>query len=979
MELHRKPEENPPPVTLAPADWRRIKDLFASARAMPVSGRQAYLAATCLGNEALRQEVESLLASGERAKSFLESPAVVRGDGTPHPEQLTIEGRQLGAYRVQALLGAGGMGEVYRARDTKLQRDVAVKFLPHAFTSDPERLSRFEGEARMLAALNHPNIGAIYGFEEVDGLRFLVLELVGGQTLADKLADVSHQRADRGLPIRDALTIAGQIAVALNVAHGKGIVHRDLKPANITITPEGVAKVLDFGLAKTTDVASTPALTQSPMMSANHTGAGAVLGTPGYMSPEQARGEVVDKRTDVWAFGCVLYEMLTGCAPFRGGAVLDTMAAVLGSEPEWDALPQETPPSVRLLLQRCLDKDSDRRLRDLGDVHFDIDDLRGDATTRQGQSSRARRAFSAVLVMLMPLAGGAAIVYLVTPTVAVTTPAEYLQLTNFSDSATAPSLSPDGRMVTFKRGGDSFLGPGQIFVKRLPDGESVQLTTSAGRKYGPVFTPNGSRVAYTERESGQWDTWTVPVLGGQPVRLLPNASGLTWIADHLVLFSEIKAGIHMGIVTAADDRAASREIYIPPDEHAMAHYSYSSPDRQWVLIVEMTGVHAFTQPCRLVPFDGSSAGHRVGPHGTCLSAAWSPDGRWMYFAAIVSGASHLWRQRFPDGAPEQITFGPLEEEGIAVAGDGRSLVTSIGMRRSALWIHDAAGERAIVSEGYVSVPRLSRDGTRVFYLVVRDWWLASKGWVAAGADLRSVDLATGKSDTLLWGQSVTGYAISRDEQDLAFTTTNGDGRSQIWLAPLDRRTPPRLIVDAGDQVSFGPPGELIFRSLEKGNALARIKTDGTGFQRIPAVSFLAKGDVSPDGEWVIIHAPATRDDLVMETIAIPIRGGIPRTVCRSDSDNCTAGWSPDGNFFYVGSDRKTSLSFPRRTFAIPVPAGEALPDFSAGETADLSRAVAAVPGVRTIEEGLISPGSDPSTYVFTKADSQRNLFRIPLH
>ena len=669
----------------------------------------------------------------------------------------------------------------------------------------------------ILASLNHPNIGAIYGFEEADGLRFLVLELVDGQTLADKLADVSRQRAGSGLPIRDALSIAGQIAVALDVAHEKGIIHRDLKPANIKITPEGVAKVLDFGLAKTAGAASTPDLTQSPTMPANHTGAGAVLGTPGYMSPEQARGQVVDKRTDIWAFGCVLYEMLTGRAAFKGGSVSDTIAAVLGSEPEWDALPQETPTAVRLLLQRCLDKDPKRRLRDLGDVHFEIDDVRGDAATGRRHTSRARRALPAAVVTLVLVAGGAAIFYLVKPTVAVTSPSEYIQLTNFSDSANAPSLSPDGRMVAFKRGGDSFLGPGQIFVKLLPNGESVQLTTSPGRKYGPVFTPDGTRVAYTEMGSGEWDTWTVPVLGGQPVRLLPNASGLTWIADHLVLFSEIKgSGLHMGIVTATDSRAAWREIYIQPDEHAMAHYSYLSPDRRSVLVVEMTGAHAFTQPCRLVPFDGSSAGRQVGPRGTCLSAAWSPDGRWMYFAAVVGGTSHLWRQRFPDGAPEQITFGPLEEEGIAVAPDGRSLVTSIGMRRSAVWIHDAAGERAIVSEGYASAPRVSRDGARVFYLFVRDWWLAAGGWLTAAADLRSVDLATGKSDTLLSGQSVTGYAISRDEKEVAFTTTNADGQSQIWLAPLDRRTPPRLIVDAGDQVSFGAPGELIFRSLAGG-------------------------------------------------------------------------------------------------------------------------------------------------------------------
>jgi serine/threonine protein kinase/Tol biopolymer transport system component len=963
-------------VALPPYDRPRLKEVFADARALPTSERQAYLSAACAGNEALRQEVESLLASDERAHSFLESPAVVWSDGTPHSSQLMIEGRRLGTYQVQALIGAGGMGEVYRARDTKLQRDVAVKFLPYAFTSDPDRLSRFEGEARILAALNHPNIGAIYGFEEADGLRFLILELVDGQTLADKLADVSRLRTGGpGLPLRDALSIAGQIATGLDVAHEKGIIHRDLKPANIKITPEGVAKVLDFGLAKTAGASSTADLTHSPTMPANDTVTGAVLGTAGYMSPEQARGQVVDKRTDIWAFGCVLYEMLSGRAAFKGGSVSDTIAAVLGSEPDWDALPRGTPTDVRLLLQRCLEKDPKRRLRDLGDIRFDIDDFTG-AASKGRQSSRARRALPAAVVTLVLLTGAAALFYFVKPPVAVTSPSEYVQLTNFDDTVTAPSLSPDGRMVTFKRGDDSFLGEGQIFVKLLPNGESVPLTSSPGRKYGPVFTPDGTRVAFTNRDrvTGEWDTWTVPVLGGQPVRLLPNASGLTWIADHQVLFSEIKSGLHMGIVTATDSRAAWREIYISPDEHGMAHYSYLSPDRRSVLVVEMTGAHAFTQPCRLVPFDGSSAGRQVGPQGTCLSAAWSPDGRWMYFAAIVGGASHLWRQRFPDGAPEQITFGPLEEEGIAVAPDGRSLVTSIGMRRSAVWIHDAAGERAIVSEGYASAPRLSRDGTRVFYLFVRDWWLAGRGWLTASADLRSVDLATGKSDTLMSGQSVTAYAISRDEKEVAFTTTNADGLSQIWLAPLDRRTPPRLIVESGDQVSFGEPGELIFRSLAKGNALARIKTDGTGFERVPSVSVLDKRDVSPDGEWVIIQAPPTGARPVVEVLAVPMRGGVPRRVC----DTCTAGWSQDGKFFYVSGDVNTSTSSARKTFAIPVPAGQALPELSVGGITDLKQA-AALPGARTIEEGLISPGSDPSTYVFTKEDSQRNLFRIPLH
>ena len=945
-------------------NWPRLKEVFAGARALPADRRPAYLAEACGGNDALREEVESLLASDQRAKSFLEAPAVVRGDDARDQARLIMEGRRLGVYQVRALLGAGGMGEVYRARDTRLERDVAVKFLPHAFTSDPERLARFEREARMLAALNHPNIGAIYGFEEAEGIRFLVLELVDGQTLADTLADVSRQRSQGpGLLMRDALNIARQIAGALDIAHEKGIIHRDLKPANIKITPEGVVKVLDFGLAKAAGDGSTPDLKDWPTKTASQTAESAVMGTPGYMSPEQARGQVVDKRTDIWAFGCVLYEMLAGRVAFKGGTTSDTIAAVLGSEPAWDALPDGTPASVRLLLQRCLDKDPKRRLRDLGDVRFEIDEVGSHAAPGTRQSSPAYRAVLPIVLTFVLLAGGAGLFYLAKPTVPVTSPSEYTQLTNFTDSATSPSLSPDGRMVTFKRGEDSFLSGGHIYVKLLPNGESVQLTTAPGRVFGPVFTPDGSRIAYTQVDTGAWDSWTVPVLGGQPTRLLPNASGLTWIADHQVLFSEIKTGLHMGIVTATEGRADAREIYIQPDEHAMAHYSHASPDRQSVLVVEMTGTHAFNQPCRLVPFDGRSSGRQVGPPGTCLAAAWSPDGQWMYFSAVVAGSSHLWRQKFPDGAPEQITFGPFEEEGIAMAPDGRSLVTSVGTRRSAIWIHEAAGERAILSEGYASAPRLSYDGTRVFYLLVRDWWLSSRGWVAASSELRSLALASGKSDSVLSGVSITDYDLSRDEKEVAFTTTDSRGASQIWLAPLDRRTPQREIARGGDHVSVGADGELVFRSLTENNALIRINMAGTGRERITTAAVLDKFGVSPNGEWVIALLPGAG------TIAVPIHGGARRTICAG---RCYPTWSSDGRFLYAG------YSGLGKTLAIPVPAGKLLPDLPA-DGIDAAAGVVGLPGAWMIEHGSISPGLEPSTYVFTKTDLQRNLFRIPLH
>ena len=248
-----------------------------------------------------------------------------------------LTGRRFGVYEVQASIGAGGMGEVYRARDTTLGRDVAIKILPATFSSDPDRRARFDREARVLAALNHPHIAAIYGVEESGGIRGLVLELVEGDTLAERIAKGP-------LPIREALTIAQQIADALDAAHEKGIVHRDLKPANIKITADGIVKVLDFGLAKAADAdGSNRDLTQSPTVSFGGTRDGVILGTAAYMSPEQARGKVVDKRTDVWAFGCVVYEMLTGHSAFAGDTLSDTIAAILEREPDWSVLPQRRP------------------------------------------------------------------------------------------------------------------------------------------------------------------------------------------------------------------------------------------------------------------------------------------------------------------------------------------------------------------------------------------------------------------------------------------------------------------------------------------------------------------------------------------------------------------------------------------------------------------------------------------------------------
>jgi serine/threonine protein kinase len=369
---------------MTPDRWQQIERLYHAAQAHNATERAAFLEEECAGDLALRLEVESLFAHEGTAEGFLVAPAAeaaatAMGGDVSSP----LIGQQLGSYKIQSLLDAGAMGEVYRARDIKLGREVAIKVLSRAFTSDPERVRRFEREARVLAALNHPHIIAIYGFEEASGMRGLVMELVEGETLADLVA--------RGpVPIADALSIARQIAEALEAAHEHGIIHRDLKPANIKITVKGVVKVLDFGLAKAVSAEGGGAtLSQAPTIGFESTREGLIVGTAAYMGPEQARGKRIDKRADIWAFGCVLYEMLTGRHAFEGEHLPDFLVAVMTKEPDWAALPASMPLRIVELLRRCLKKDPRERLRDIGDARIELEDALN-APRRVGKVPAAR-------------------------------------------------------------------------------------------------------------------------------------------------------------------------------------------------------------------------------------------------------------------------------------------------------------------------------------------------------------------------------------------------------------------------------------------------------------------------------------------------------------------------------------------------------------------------------------------------------------
>ena len=360
---------------MTPERWEEINRVWQAVIVRPERDRAAAVAELSAGDERLRQDVESLLAHLARASAvgFGAAPLAVAAP------RLSLIDRQLGPYTVRSLIGIGGMGEVYQAHDATLGRDVAIKILPEPWLADPDRRARFEREARLLASLNHPNIGAIYGVHEGDpstgsglaGVRALVLELVEGQTLAERIAQQRGMGdAPRGLPIPDVIAIATQLTGALEAAHERNIVHRDLKPANIKITSDMRVKVLDFGLARAVGGDTGPDTPSDHAASVSVTRVGGLLGTAAYMSPEQARGRIVDKRTDIWAFGCVLYEMLTGRQAFGAADMAETLANVVRAEPDWSALPAATPSALRVCLHRCLQKDLDLRIRDVGDVRL---------------------------------------------------------------------------------------------------------------------------------------------------------------------------------------------------------------------------------------------------------------------------------------------------------------------------------------------------------------------------------------------------------------------------------------------------------------------------------------------------------------------------------------------------------------------------------------------------------------------------------
>jgi serine/threonine protein kinase len=521
-------------------EWNQIDELFQQALNLAPGERAAFLNRRCYGKEHLRQQVESLLAHHEQSDSFLEHPP-----GEIAAELLTLErsrfqaGQFIGHYQVVQCVGAGGMGEVYRARDLKLKREVAVKILPEEFSRDVDRVSRFQREAEVLASLNHPNIANIYHLEEQNTSRYLVLELVEGETLAERIA--------RGpIPVDEALPFAHQIAEALEAAHEKGIIHRDLKPANIKITTDGKVKVLDFGLAKAmVGQASNGTLSNSPMMLSGKI-VGMILGTAAYMSPEQARGREADQRSDIFSFGCVLYEMFTGSQAFQGESVSDVLASVMKIEPDFDRLPKNINPKLYEVVRRCLVKSPRDRWYAIGDVRVELERLIADPVGLVSPSVAVSHAFrrlrfitAALIVVLIAALVSATLYFLRAPEEKTAIRLE-MSASGIQQGRFPVAISPDGQNVSYSAQGE---GKSSIWIRPIGEDQARPLAGTEGGR-APFWSPDSRYIAFF----ANGELKRISIAGGGPATTLTDTltdTGVvqlpgTWNRHGVILFTAQK-------------------------------------------------------------------------------------------------------------------------------------------------------------------------------------------------------------------------------------------------------------------------------------------------------------------------------------------------------------------------------------------------------------------------------------------------------
>ena len=832
-------------------------------------------------------------------------------------------GTRLGHYTVTARIGAGGMGEVYRATDSTLGREVAIKVLPQPWIADPNRVARLELEARTLAALNHPNIATIHGLEDTTGTRALVMELVDGPTLAEYLVQASDQQP--GLPLDEVVRLVRQIALALEAAHEQGIIHRDLKPANVKVRGDGTVKVLDFGLAKMMEAPASASLgvSESPTITTPAmTQTGVILGTAAYMSPEQARGKTVDKRADIWAFGCVLYEMLTGTRPFPGETVTETLAAVLMREPNWSLLPAELPAALRVLLRRCLQKDSRARLADMSAVLVLIDELPSlTATVPASQDSERQQVDSSVAglrrvmyrrvalasasgLVLAALAAGGVWVARKPPAPAVVrtmvTPAgpSSLSLGGFDRDVV---ITPDGTRIVYR-------GINQLVVRSLDSLEPTVLPDLSGPQ-GVFVSPDGVWVGFFDGSSA---LWKVPIAGGPAVRLTNTTAlfprGATWMEDGTIVYAH---GSSAGLLSIpASGGEPTRLTSADPSKGEGEHISPEAlPGGQAVLftiggpgsVPSIAALDLRTRTYKTVLRGGQgpryvASGHLVYSSGAALLAVPFNLNR-----LEVSG-SPVTVLREAAVTPGSGVDGAVSRNGTLIYVPGAA---SIADQRMLVWVDRQGREEPVPAPlRTYQMGRLSPDGTRVA-LDVRDEdndiWI----WAFAPRTLTRLTSVPGNDMFPVW--------TSDSRRVIFLAAPNSEGRRTITWRTADGSAAAERLLDVEQGLLYRPyqvssDGETLVLGFRDDLATLSLRADPSRVpptSSTPEIKVLLKtafveqnAEVSPDGRWLAYQSNESGHDEVYVRPFPNIEAG---NWLVSTSGGRTPVWSRTGEELFYGT------------------------------------------------------------------------------
>ena len=847
-----------------------------------------------------------------------------------------LTGSQIGPYHIVSPLGVGGMGEVYRASDSRLRREVAIKVVPESTTGDPDRMARFAREAQFLAALNHPNIGSIYGFEESSSMLALVMELVEGPTLADRIAQGP-------VPLEDALPIMRQICEALEYAHDRGIVHRDLKPANIKIKPDGTVKVLDFGLAKalSQDI-NTSDIVNSPTMTAAATQAGIILGTAAYMSPEQARGKTVDRRADIWSFGAVVFETLTGKVAFKGETVSDTLAAVIRGEPDWPLLPATLPSEIQRLIRRCLDKDHRQRLQSIGEARIAIENAaagRSSSIIAAPPSAPAKVAVEnhplrwlagAALALLLLTAGfllaslfhrGAAGASSIVR-FAIAPPAG----TSLNSNERTVAISPDGSRIVISA---SNADGSRLFLRELNASSPVAIAGTEGA-VSPVFSPDGRSVAFFA--GGKLKK--ISLDGGAPVTIAEGVTkpqGLSWGTDHNIYYSP---AANSGILRISENGGTPQPVTkIQPDRGELAHISPAilpgakallftvssngnededtliaqkvGGDAQRVVVAKGVEAHFFAPNHLLymhassmmaVTFDPDSLQVSGTPQAVIQDVLMQPftgaaqydissNGTLIYVNGGKQAGENTLVLAEHDAKPQPFTLKPNLYESPRFSPDGKSLALTVRLPDPDIWIYDldrGALRRITFAPGEDELPVWSPDGKRVAF--------ASNG--RQQAFVIPVD-GSGKEEPLFKNDSHFHLqSWSPDGKLIAYERVGSSGEYEIWMLPIegDRKPYPYLVSQFQEfRPAFSTDGKwLAYTSNESGRNEVYV-------QRFPGpgekVQVSTDGGINPvwtrDGKHLVYENAGTLWST--EVMISPFRVGKSRVLYQGDIWNDAAG------------------------------------------------------------------------------------------